>query len=202
MMDSPRFVKIIKAHIERGDKAKDKAEQHYIAAGQHLKELKEQHWGDWEQWREKLREQVGIGPSRASELMQIADGRKTVDGIRAETAKRVMKHSKSSPLANGESRDLVVIEQDDAGDDERTEQEAEAPALRTLIYKRMVEGLSLILASPQGRNLTDEFLREVFEEFLSKRREVLPADDGLDIPESFSPAVSISKKARPQGPGN
>jgi len=45
--------------------------------------------------------------------------------------------------------------------------------LRALIYKRMVEGLSLILASPRGRKITDEFLREVFEEFLAKRSEVL-----------------------------
>jgi len=35
------IAKLIKAHIEKGDKAKDKAEQHYIAAGLHLKELKE-----------------------------------------------------------------------------------------------------------------------------------------------------------------
>lgn len=45
--------------------------------------------------------------------------------------------------------------------------------MRTLIYNRMVEGLGLILASPRGRNLTDEFLRGIFEEFLTKRREVL-----------------------------
>lgn len=47
------------------------------------------------------------------------------------------------------------------------------PPIRDLIYKRMVEGLGLILASPRGRNLTNDFLREVFEEFLAKRQEVL-----------------------------
>jgi hypothetical protein len=30
----------VKAHIAAGDKAKDKADQHYISAGQHLKALK------------------------------------------------------------------------------------------------------------------------------------------------------------------
>src|SRR5262249_24168382 len=35
----------IKAHIAKGDKAADKAEQHYIAAGQHLKQLKAEHDG-------------------------------------------------------------------------------------------------------------------------------------------------------------
>ena len=33
------------AHIAKGDKAADKAEQHYIAAGQHLKQLKAEHDG-------------------------------------------------------------------------------------------------------------------------------------------------------------
>jgi hypothetical protein len=51
--------------------------------------------------------------------------------------------------------------------------EENASALRDLVYKRMVEGLSLILASPTGRNLTDEFLREIFEQFLANRKKVL-----------------------------
>src|SRR5262249_18760319 len=50
-----------------------------------------------------LKTKIGIGKSRASELMQIADGTKTVEKLRADTARRVMKHAKSSPLANGEN---------------------------------------------------------------------------------------------------
>jgi hypothetical protein len=111
-----QLVRAIKAHIERGDKAKDKADQHYIAAGQHLKTLKDQHAGSWAEWEALLKDRIGIGKSRASELMQIADGRRTVEETKADTAKRVARHRESSPLRNGESRDLAVVEQGDVGE--------------------------------------------------------------------------------------
>lgn len=40
-----QLITTIKAHIAKGDKASEKAEQHYIAAGQHLKTLKAAHTG-------------------------------------------------------------------------------------------------------------------------------------------------------------
>src|SRR5262245_10229164 len=104
-MNELQLIKTIKAHIEKGDKAKDKAEQHYIAAGQHLKTLKAEHGGTWAEWEDLLKTKIGIGKSRASELMQIADGRRTIKQIRADTAERVYEHEerkKFSPLANGE----------------------------------------------------------------------------------------------------
>src|SRR5262249_49870979 len=82
----------IKAHIAAGDKARDKADQHYIAAGQHLKTLKEQHGGTFAEWETLLKEKVGIGKSRASELMQIADGRKTGEEVAAATTERSQRH--------------------------------------------------------------------------------------------------------------
>jgi len=82
------LIRTIKAHIAKGDKAADKAEQHYIAAGQHLKTLKAEHTGSWSEWEELLRDRVGIGKSRASELMAIADGTKTLAEVRATTAER------------------------------------------------------------------------------------------------------------------
>jgi hypothetical protein len=85
------LIKTIKAHIAKGDKAADKAEQHYIAAGQHLKTLKAEHTGSWSEWEALLRERVGIGKSRASELMAIADGTKTLAEVRATTADRTAK---------------------------------------------------------------------------------------------------------------
>lgn len=69
----------------------------------------------------------------------------------------------TSGSAHSAESDIENIEELNAPDNE----------LRALIYKRIVEGLSLILASPKGRVLTDDFLREVFEEFLAKRRQVL-----------------------------
>jgi hypothetical protein len=80
--------KLVRTHIAKGDKAQDKAEQHYIAAGRYLAQLKADHAGAWAEWETLVKERAGIGKSRASELMQIADGRKTVDDVRADTAKR------------------------------------------------------------------------------------------------------------------
>jgi len=106
-MNELQLIQTIKAHIAKGDKAKDKAEQHYIAAGQHLKTLKASHGGSWAEWEELLKTKIGIGKSRASELMRIADGRKTVEQVRADTAERTAKTRalQSSPLRSGENAD-------------------------------------------------------------------------------------------------
>jgi hypothetical protein len=87
-MNEAQLVKTIKAHIAKGDHAKDKAEQHYISAGQHLKTLKANHAGSWDEWEALLKEKIGIGKSRASELMQIADGRRTIEQVRGATGER------------------------------------------------------------------------------------------------------------------
>jgi len=84
-----QLISRIKAHIEKGDRAAEKSEQHYIAAGQHLKTLKAEHAGNWADWENLLKTKVGIGTGRASELMQIADGRKTVESVRAGKAESV-----------------------------------------------------------------------------------------------------------------
>jgi hypothetical protein len=118
--------KAVRVHIAKGDQAKAKAEQHHIAAGQHLAALKAEHSGTWAEWEALVKEKAGIGKSRASELMQIADGRTTVEKVRADAARRVMKHAKSSPLANGESRAL-------AKPDMPTEAEAEERYQETLL---------------------------------------------------------------------
>jgi hypothetical protein len=107
-LNESQLVRTIKAHIAKGDHAAEKSEQHYISAGQHLKTLKSQHedaGGTWAQWESILREKIGIGKSRASELMQIADGRKTVERVRTETAERTAKTRalRSSPLRSGEN---------------------------------------------------------------------------------------------------
>jgi hypothetical protein len=98
-----KLVRTIKAHIEKGDRATEKAEQHYIAAGQHLKTLKAAHSGTWAEWEALLKDKIGIGKSRASELMQIADGRKTVEQVRARTAEGMRQiRAKTSPSRDGE----------------------------------------------------------------------------------------------------
>jgi hypothetical protein len=94
-----QLVRAIKAHIERGDKAQDKANQHYISAGQHLAKLKEMS-PDQATFLATVKEKIGLGKSRTYELLQIADGRKTVEGVRAETANRQARRKLS--VTNGQ----------------------------------------------------------------------------------------------------
>src|SRR5262249_48878170 len=45
----------------------------------------------WAEWEELLKDKIGIGKSHASELMQIADGTKTVEGVAADRRERQRK---------------------------------------------------------------------------------------------------------------
>jgi hypothetical protein len=118
------LISTIKAHLSAGDKAQDKAQRHYIAAGQHLKQLKAEHDGHdgtWAEW-EALLKAVGISTGRASELMQIADGRKTADGLAVANTTRSKRHRSS--LRNEEARleraiKVVITALEEAGKDER-----------------------------------------------------------------------------------
>jgi hypothetical protein len=97
--------KAVKAHLLKGDQAKAKAEQHYIAAGTHLAALKAQHdeaGGTWAAWEALVKAKVGLGKSRASELMQVAAGTKTVKQIRDADAEKHRKRRAISPGCPGE----------------------------------------------------------------------------------------------------
>jgi len=106
--------------IAKGDKAAAKANDFHITAGQHLKVLKAAHdesGGTFAAWEALLKERVGIGKSRASELMQIADGTKTVEGIREATAEKVrqIRAHKSSPVRTGENSGNITTSIDTKG---------------------------------------------------------------------------------------
>jgi len=107
--DNPRW-RAAKAFIAKADRAQTRADDLYISAGRHLIALKAEHddcGGTFDEWEVLLKEQVGIGKSRASELMQIADGTKTVEGVREATAKKVrqIRARKFSPVRTGENAD-------------------------------------------------------------------------------------------------
>src|SRR5262249_16544523 len=112
-------------HIAKGDQAADKAQQHYISAGQYLKTLKEQHKGTWAEWEELLKDKIGIRKSRASELMQIADGRKTAKEIQSETTGRSKKHRELSRVRKGENENAKAEPVEEA----RAPVTAQAPPL-------------------------------------------------------------------------
>jgi hypothetical protein len=106
--DQEQLIKTIKALIAKGDKAREKSDQFYIAAGQHIKTLKAEHAGTWAQWERLLKDKLSLGTGRASELMQIADGRKTVEGIRAKEAEkhRQLRANKKSSVRTEEYPDV------------------------------------------------------------------------------------------------
>jgi len=92
------LVRYIKAHVRKGDQAKNKSDQHYIAAGRYLITLKVSYAPSWEAWEDLLRIKVGLSTGRASELMQIADGRKSVQEIRGGKAQSVARLRASKSL--------------------------------------------------------------------------------------------------------
>jgi hypothetical protein len=94
--DESLLISYIKAHLkkakaaeERAQQNLEKAEQHYASVGSYLTKLKATHTRSRAEWEALLKEKIGLSTGRASELMQIADGRKNVQQIRAETAQRV-----------------------------------------------------------------------------------------------------------------
>jgi hypothetical protein len=98
-MNEAQLIKAIKVHVAKG-------EQHYISAGLHLAKLKER-CPDQATFLALVKDKIGIGKSRTYELLSIADGRKTAEEVRADTAERQEKHRLS--VSNG---------QDEPDDDE------------------------------------------------------------------------------------
>ncbi len=68
------------------------------------------------------------------------------------------------------AREKTKENQGPVNSQDAAEEEASAQDARSLIYRGLVEGLALALSAPWGKCLSNAFLREVFEEFLSKRR--------------------------------
>lgn len=107
-MNEAQRCKAIKTYISKGDHAKEKAEQYYISAGQHLHALRET-CSSKKSWEEVLRKRCDLSTGRASELMQIADGRKSLSGLREEKAKS-MKRLRSQRGEHQDEENQEVIE--------------------------------------------------------------------------------------------
>jgi hypothetical protein len=108
----------IKAHIAAGDKAADKAEQHYKSAGLHLLDAKERVKRTANlTWPAFLHGQCGVQRSRADELIAIAEGRTTLAEVRERKADS-MRRSRAvvdSPPRGGKS--VENVERDQGRDD-------------------------------------------------------------------------------------
>jgi hypothetical protein len=120
-MNDEQRLKAVKSLVAKGDQAKDKAEQYYASAGCHLKELKE--WHSKAEWAELIKTKCNLGVSRAYELIQIANGRKTVSDIRLSANERKQKHRAARPFRNGQNLpakvEAVKVEDDDEYVDSR-----------------------------------------------------------------------------------
>jgi hypothetical protein len=113
------LVRHIRAHVAKGDKARSKSDEHYIAAGLYLKTLKENYATDWASWETLLKARVGLSATRAGELMRIADGRESPQKIRAATVRR-MRKLRASRIST--SRDVESEERGASPDlDEKSE---------------------------------------------------------------------------------
>ncbi len=83
----------IKARVEAGDRAFNKAEQHYISAGIQLAEAKARLAETKEMlWSAFLFSHVRLKERRVRELLALADGRTTLAEMREKTRERVAAH--------------------------------------------------------------------------------------------------------------
>jgi hypothetical protein len=114
----------IKALIEKGDRAAEKAEQFYKAAGIHIKEIKRR---QPEHWETVVREKCDLGRSRAYELMAIADGKTTLEKVRerSNTSSRVSHAKKSAEQRTAAPAVAHATCTDEIDVDQRREQMAQ-----------------------------------------------------------------------------
>ena len=118
MTDAPPetlLVRHIRAHVRQGEKAKERAdqarkktEQHFVAAGIYLTTLKVNYAPTWQQWETILKVKVHLSTGRASELMQIASGKKSLQEIRdndAEKHRRLRQSSSGQPQCPEENEE-------------------------------------------------------------------------------------------------
>lgn len=208
--DEARLTREIKVLIEKGDKASEKAEQFYIAAGQHLKTLKDRS-ASAAAWERIVKQKCDLGKSRAYELLKIADGRTTVADVRlggkARQAKSIAKLKSKVSVSDGETRALTVITGGkepganaddpetsaamDSVDSERLLEavRAKAEQLAGRLDADLSRALRALISFPDPRVVVHA-LRQALEQRLDgdtlvagvEERTPTPADDGLDIP--------------------
>jgi hypothetical protein len=107
----------IKAMIEKAETYHEKAENLYKSAGIHIAEIKDKRPDDWEAI---VKDECGLGRSRAYELMAIADGRTTLEKVRASTNERKKIH-RTKPKESVPER----IAEEQSADEMPTEEEAD-----------------------------------------------------------------------------
>jgi hypothetical protein len=190
--------------IAKGDKAHAKADDLYITAGQHLKVLKANHdgrGGTFDAWEALLKERVGIGKTRASELMQIADGTKTVEQIRDRSNESSGRsHAKArlrSPLISGENSgnvETVTTSIDTKG----RKQGAEVPPEVAEARARSAAKIRALLGNPDPPR---EEKHELIAAEIKKKAEPAPPDEELALLREFATFILTRAKTVSVNPG-
>jgi hypothetical protein len=112
----PFLVRYIRAHVRKGEAARERAaqnhkksEDHFIAAGQYLTMLEVTYAPTWQHWEALLKIKVKISTGRASELMQLASGKKDLQQIRDGKARNMarLRARNSSPQAQCGEEDFA-----------------------------------------------------------------------------------------------
>jgi hypothetical protein len=92
----------IKACVMAGDRATDKAEQHYKAAGMYLIEARELNTAETRKWTAYVVGQCMISTSSTDFYIQLANGSTTLAEHREKNRNAVAAHrERNSPLRNG-----------------------------------------------------------------------------------------------------
>lgn len=154
----------IKAHIAAGDKATSKAEEHYKAAGIHLKEAKERVKRTANlTWPAFLVSQCGIQRSRANELIQIADGRTSLEEVRerGRSKERSTREAARAYRHAGQSSGKTQSDQGERNTGPPQKEQIETPE-RMDVFDRIIAKL---------KNLDVPALREV-ENYLTENHDV------------------------------
>jgi hypothetical protein len=190
-------IKEIQELVKKGDKAKDKAEQYYATAGLHLKSLREDSPSK-AAWENLIKSKCGLGTSRAYELIQIADNRKTVTEVRSVKAERMRKLRSRPP--RGVQNQPGIAEPEESGEPyprARTTTPANQEQLNRLAYRLIQNDLEtarelyeVLCNDPLIRHLVRALAHALQAEEKHKLNDgggmpsasVVP-DDGLDIPE-------------------
>jgi hypothetical protein len=99
------LIKLVVVRVEQGDKATEKAEGHYKAAGIHIAQCKERYKVETDlTWPEFCQQHFGFTSRRADELIEIGDGRTTLGEMRAKKKDSVRKARSKSELRSSHSR--------------------------------------------------------------------------------------------------
>jgi hypothetical protein len=97
----PQIVRAIKSHVEKGDKATERAQEYYKNAGFLILELKKRFPKKWAQ-------KSGLGRSRAHQLIAIAEGRSSLAELRADYAESNRRRQEKISMLHGNARDAVA----------------------------------------------------------------------------------------------